>query len=1207
MAEDLQTMVDRMTPEGGCGPQDVMKVAEAIQNRLRVSNLDKHGYVQMAELFMQISVSKQQQQQQLLQQQQQQQRDVNGFSDHHRSRTDSGRTFSNEREYTPSPIQAFRDLVASPSPAVAPSFSSSPPDKNGSVGVQCTCSTESMTSCDDHNNNPAQRQQQQEQNQLPNTSSETNCNGKIRGHETDASGSAQPMSTQMRPRTNGLQHSPMRRPRAPSRSGSGTRTRKFLASPRRAASAPVFDPFPQSHPMKIPSGGGGTDSGSDTSYSVPLAPPPHVPRQPESSFNSIFGTKTPTEPELQTERSTISEVSPKSSRLFASTISSPKRRVDSAQPPASLGRPPSPATTPNSPAPNRPGLQENDFAGLAESPRTRTRSYSPSGRPTPRREDDGAGAATAIPPRNFSPVQIPRVKDEESSTVHTAPEMPDTSFAPLQQTTTEDMRCSPDLFTPPAKDAPVFKTDKYKHRRKGGTPQMHQTHSFSPKSVDESKERSGGINGANTDNEGAAFDAANLTQPSLSHSHVPTNSSMPSTNLEPSVGAFTAALNVNLNTGASFIIGSSARRNRKLLRGRWAGAKPAPIGSSVNRAASAAGPVLPPSKLEIPEEQPGTSSDTEKMDIKLTPMSTTPSPKEAGETNFEFQLGRGGQSRKRRPFVGVTPMTPGTVAGRSMSQEAFAHDYSEMKNKISSLKDDAKSSYLKGDYGTSIQLYTDGIKLLAESPARIQLGDTLAILHSNRAAALLMIGAYEASAFDCNEGLAHVTNNREQFCSEGGPPLKVKLFTRLGRARLKHGNFEEACKNFDDAIAKAKHAINCSARDDSSADHLEFKPLLEQMIAKAEIGKSDAERLHDEMQKVERAAEISPQNTAQGRRGFAEALNNVKTALSIASGSLILHQTKLWILGRMKRWREVALNCERLAASNSRMGGIFKGDLEGQCPFPFSSAPQHLSPDFFGESSEEDPESAELKLNSKAAAEAVFWLPSCIVRIYLRSLRLEERYPAADACLVALESFLSNGNRNFNSQELLSEFAWLDDERNKLNRTKIGREKGDELFRGGDFELAAAQYANCLNIDGEGSLDGLDGSNAGGRLHGVLHCNRAACLMAMKRHRDALEECSAALRIHARYMKAMLRRARCYTRLCRYQEAISEYKRWLDLVEEAKQAASQGSAGFVTPCLFDGPKDVKPEHVRDVSGELDAVYVAKRKLETAAREENARR
>jgi FK506-binding protein 4/5 len=104
--------------------------------------------------------------------------------------------------------------------------------------------------------------------------------------------------------------------------------------------------------------------------------------------------------------------------------------------------------------------------------------------------------------------------------------------------------------------------------------------------------------------------------------------------------------------------------------------------------------------------------------------------------------------------------------------------------------------------------------------------------------------------------------------------------------------------------------------------------------------------------------------------------------------------------------------------------------------------------------------------------------------------------------------------------------AWLSDERDKLRRTMSRKEQGDTLFRIGDYEQAAERYGQCLTID-NGSLlynpNALEIEDSGGRLHAVLHCNRTACLMALKRYREAVKECTAALRIHTHYMKAMLR------------------------------------------------------------------------------------
>jgi tetratricopeptide (TPR) repeat protein len=150
------------------------------------------------------------------------------------------------------------------------------------------------------------------------------------------------------------------------------------------------------------------------------------------------------------------------------------------------------------------------------------------------------------------------------------------------------------------------------------------------------------------------------------------------------------------------------------------------------------------------------------------------------------------------------------------------------------------------------------------------------------------------------------------------------------------------------------------------------------------------------------------------------------------------------------------------------------------------------------------------------------------------------------------------------------------------------KEKGDTLFRGGDYERAAAKYAQCLGIDGdtdEYDSNPLDNEDSGGRLHAVLHCNRAACLMALKKYREAVKECTASLRIHTHYMKAMLRRGRCFARIRQYQEAVSEYERYIQLVDEAKRSPLS-ALNSNAACTFDRPIDITPTEYSKAKQEL---------------------
>jgi DnaJ-domain-containing protein 1 len=83
-------------------------------------------------------------------------------------------------------------------------------------------------------------------------------------------------------------------------------------------------------------------------------------------------------------------------------------------------------------------------------------------------------------------------------------------------------------------------------------------------------------------------------------------------------------------------------------------------------------------------------------------------------------------------------------------------------------------------------------------------------------------------------------------------------------------------------------------------------------------------------------------------------------------------------------------------------------------------------------------------------------------------------------------------------------------------------------------------------------------------------------------------------------MKALLRRARCYSRLNRYEEAIREYEKWQEFAAEGKRSPKSSSGS--SPCWFDLPRDVTGADADMVRKELDEVRKSKRRMDAAARE-----
>jgi curved DNA-binding protein CbpA len=165
---------------------------------------------------------------------------------------------------------------------------------------------------------------------------------------------------------------------------------------------------------------------------------------------------------------------------------------------------------------------------------------------------------------------------------------------------------------------------------------------------------------------------------------------------------------------------------------------------------------------------------------------------------------------------------------------------------------------------------------------------------------------------------------------------------------------------------------------------------------------------------------------------------------------------------------------------------------------------------------------------------------------------------------------------------------------------------GDTLFRTGNCKGAIEQYTACLLIDSEDRAE--NSQDVGGRLNAVLHCNRAAAYMVLSKYREAISDCTAALHIHSHYMKAMLRRSRCYVRLARYEEAEAELLRYINLVETARAAALNSSFyDPQTPCIFDAPKDISAGDLDTVRQELKELLRTKINAEHVKRAEEAER
>ena len=403
----------------------------------------------------------------------------------------------------------------------------------------------------------------------------------------------------------------------------------------------------------------------------------------------------------------------------------------------------------------------------------------------------------------------------------------------------------------------------------------------------------------------------------------------------------------------------------------------------------------------------------------------------------------------------------------------------------------------------------------------------LAALYGNRAAALMMTGAYEGASTDCERALQCTDASSAVAYEniESGPAFRSKILCRMARALLKAGNIWEAERAFNNSIQSAREAlvmvsqsgasVVASGGAEGSEEIRGMEKILNQSITDATLGLSDVKRYRDAVESANAMASSKGVSPAADRRSSVQSLMSINSALAVSPGSIELHERKVDALASLKRWAELGNHCERLAAETVKLDGLFTDDLASLNPFPDARPAHSLKADFFERNPDDILDPAGMRiLSPKAVCEAVVRLPTVILPTYLRSLRLEERYTEAAKAGASIESHMSESKHRGNRGNI--SITWLSSERDKLRRTMSWKEMGDTLFRSGDYERAGEKYAQCLTIDNDLTYNttSLLNENAGGRLHAVLHCNRAACLMALKKYREAVKECTAALRIH---------------------------------------------------------------------------------------------
>ena len=99
-----------------------------------------------------------------------------------------------------------------------------------------------------------------------------------------------------------------------------------------------------------------------------------------------------------------------------------------------------------------------------------------------------------------------------------------------------------------------------------------------------------------------------------------------------------------------------------------------------------------------------------------------------------------------------------------------------------------------------------------------------------------------------------------------------------------------------------------------------------------------------------------------------------------------------------------------------------------------------------------------------------------------------------------------------------------------LEKALLAKEKGNDFFRKSEFEDALDEYSIAI------SLCPLELEHAD--TLGVLYGNRAAAYVAEDEFDLAIEDCTKSLELKPSYVKVLFRRAQCYEKKDRLEDAV---------------------------------------------------------------------
>jgi stress-induced-phosphoprotein 1 len=115
-----------------------------------------------------------------------------------------------------------------------------------------------------------------------------------------------------------------------------------------------------------------------------------------------------------------------------------------------------------------------------------------------------------------------------------------------------------------------------------------------------------------------------------------------------------------------------------------------------------------------------------------------------------------------------------------------------------------------------------------------------------------------------------------------------------------------------------------------------------------------------------------------------------------------------------------------------------------------------------------------------------------------------------------------------------------------MTAAEIDKHEANDLFKQGKISEAIKLYTSALGKTAD--------DEKGKAVRADLHANLAACYVQLYEPKQVLDNCEKALKLQPNHVKALLRRGQAYEALEKYQKALEDFERALQLEPDIKMA-----------------------------------------------------